>query len=391
MAVSLLPRRTVRLRLTLLYGGLFLISGAMLLAVTYLLVRHSVGGPVKGVQLAPGAAHGAGAAPSTAPPGLESLHVLSARAQQSVAEQKSSVLHQLLVQSAIALGLMAVVSIVLGWIVAGRILRPVRTIATAARSISATNLHERLALDGPDDELKDLGDTFDGLLGRLEASFRAQRQFVANASHELRTPLARQRALGQVALADPHADAQSLRTAHERILAAGVQQDRLIEALLTLAQGQTGIGRSDPVDLAAITDQVIVARRAEAAARGLELNIVLSPARTTGDPRLVERLVANLVDNALRHNTDGGRIEVTTATRDGHAAVSVTNTGAVVPPAAVDELFHPFRRLGSERTHPVDGLGLGLSIVQAIATAHDATLSVQPPATGGLHVVVRFP
>jgi signal transduction histidine kinase len=285
---------------------------------------------------------------------------------------------------------MAVLSIGLGWFVAGRALRPLRTITATARDISAANLHERLALAGPDDELKELGDTFDALLERLEASFQAQRRFVANASHELRTPLARQRALVQVALADPDATTHSLRGAHERVLASETQLERLIEALLTLSRGQAGLNRREGFDLADVTSQVLLPRRSEAARRGLELHDALSPAPATGDARLVERLVANLVDNALRHNLPDGRVEVATKTEAGHAVLSVTNTGPTVPVAAVDQLIQPFQRLAPERTTR-EGVGLGLSIVHAIATAHDATLRLRPHPQGGLHVDVSFP
>ena len=262
-----LPRRTVRLRLTLLYGGLFLLSGAILLAVTYVLVVSATDGVIfRGQNGSQGfisgphngtAANGGGQPPELQTSGRGSggltpnqLQAQARKLEAQAAHQHAAELHQLLIQSGLALTGMAVLSIGLGWLVAGRVLRPLRTITAAAREISATNLHERLALGGPDDELKELGNTFDGLLARLEASFSAQRQFVANASHELRTPLARQRILSQVALADPDATAETLRAAHERVLAAGAQQEQLIEALLTLARGQAGLGTREPFDLA---------------------------------------------------------------------------------------------------------------------------------------------
>jgi signal transduction histidine kinase len=400
-----LPRRTIRLRLTLLYGGLFLASGAALLAITYVLVVHATkgfvfngeNGSVGFVQESP--------KPGSKPGKLE-LHTSgrpggprltpqqAAQARQLEAQAKhqhASELHQLTTQSGIALGGMAVLSIALGWLVAGRALRPLRTITTAAREVSAANLHERLALAGPDDELRELGDTFDALLERLEASFQSQRRFVANASHELRTPLARQRALVQVALADPGATIQSLRSAHERVLASEEQLERLIEALLTLSRGQAGLNRREGFDLADVTDQVLLPRRSEAATRGLELHDALSPASAAGDARLVERLVANLVDNAVRYNVPDGRVEVATKTEAGHAVLSVVNTGPAVPVTAVDQLLRPFQRLAPDRTMNREGVGLGLSIVQAIATAHDAALTLRPQPEGGLHVEVSFP
>ncbi|MGW5693432.1 histidine kinase dimerization/phospho-acceptor domain-containing protein, partial [Streptomyces asiaticus] len=273
LAHSALPRRTVRLKLTLLYGALFLLSGAALLTITYLLVLGAGGGSLSGGQPAPDgggprAGETDGHSPPVPPPrgriGESTRDVLPAAAREIMELQRDAMLHDLLVQSAIALGLMSVISIALGWVVSGRILRPLRTVIGAAREISATSLHQRLALDGPSDELKELGDTFDGLLGRLETSFEAQRRFVANASHELRTPLARQRTLGQLALSDPDADVASLRAAHERILAAGAQQERMIEALLTLARSHAGIEVRRPFDLDRLAREVVAARRTDA-------------------------------------------------------------------------------------------------------------------------------
>jgi signal transduction histidine kinase len=401
IARPLLPRRTVRLRMTLLYGGLFLISGAALLAITYVLVRHSIGGPLKGSSFIPSPDGSLDAprnsqSPLPVPPpgqlgGQAYFDILSVKMEEAVGRQKSAAMHQLLVNSGIALALMSVISIVLGWIVAGRILRPLRTITTAARDISATNLHQRLALNGPADELKELGDTFDGLLSRLEASFQAQRQFVANASHELRTPLARQRALGQVALADPDANVESLRTAHERILAAGTQQERLIEALLTLTRSHVGIEVRHPFDLAQLTHEVVDSRRAETDHRSVTIRPSISPALAAGHRPLAERLVTNLVDNAIRHNTPQGKVEITTQTVDGQAVLTVANTGPVVPPEATEQIYQPFQRLGASRTGRGEGIGLGLSIVQAIATAHDATITTSARPEGGLIITVAFP
>ena len=199
-------------------------------------------------------------------------------------QDHAAVLRELLTRSELALALTVVLSIVLGWFIAGRVLRPLRTITAAARRISAASLAERLALSGPDDELKELGDTFDGLLGRLESSFRSQRQFIANASDELRTPLARQRVISQVALADPGATIDSLRAAHERALACGAEQEQLIEALLTLARGQAGLDTPEPFDLATVTRQALTARQPEAAYRKLTLHAELGPARGAARP-----------------------------------------------------------------------------------------------------------
>lgn len=393
-----LPRRTVRLRLTLLYGGLFLASGAALLAITYLLVSSTTGGLSFVRQPGGGALVGSPSGSDSNRQVLQGAGLTPQQIQAQAAQlhaqataQHHQELHQLLVNSAIALAGMLIVSIVLGWIVAGRVLRPLRTITQTARDISATNLDRRLALTGPHDELKELGDTVDALLARLDAAFRSQRQFVANASHELRTPLARQRTVGQVALRTPDATTESLRAVIERLLAAGRQQERLIDALLTLSRGQAGLDRHDPIDLAGVVDQIAQSSRDDAARRGLTLNTALAPANTLGDPRLIERLVANLTDNALRYNTDYGHIDLATSTHNGAAVLTVTNTGPVIPASALHRLRQPFQRLGQERTGHGDGLGLGLSIVDAITTAHDATLDLQPQPDGGLRITVTFP
>ncbi|MDX6453024.1 MAG: hypothetical protein QOH16_3073, partial [Gaiellaceae bacterium] len=315
--------------------------------------------------------------------------------QQLVAGAKNTstaALHQLLYQSGIALAIMAFVSIWLGWLIAGRALSPLRTITNAARDISASNLHRRLALDGPDDEVKQLANTFDDLLGRLEASFDAQRQFVANASHELRTPLTLERTLVEVALADPDATIDTLRATCERVLGVGEQQERLIEALLTLSRSQRGLDRREPFDLAEIAAGILETRGPEAASRGLHVDTSLSPAPASGDQRLGERLVANLVDNAARHNVPGGRIDVaTTATKAGRAVLTVLNTGPLISPDDLDRLAQPFQRATADRNGDQDGLGLGLSIVHAIAAAHGATIATRARANGGLEIAVTFP
>ena len=374
-------RSTVRLRLTLWYGGLFLVSGAVLLAVTYGLVVQALVGRTAEDALCPRTA---------GPP--SQCHVIGAQqARANALQEYAAVLHDLLARSGVALALMAMVAIALGWFIAGRVLRPLRTITAAAREMSAASLGERLALRGPHDELKELGDTFDNLLGRLEAAFRAQRQFIANASHELRTPLARQRVISQVALADPGATIETLAAAHERVLASGAQQQQLIEALLTLARGQAGLDQREPFDLAAVTSQVLTARESEAQQRNLTLHVALSPAPTAGSSCLAERLVVNLIDNGLRHNVPGGRLGVSTGTRNSRAILSVLNTGPAVPATAVDQLFQPFHRLAADRTSRGEGLGLGLSIVQAIADAHGASITARPQPGGGLLVEVAFP
>jgi signal transduction histidine kinase len=403
-----LPRRTVRLRLTGLYAMLFLASGAALLAITYTLVSHATAGCGFGSQNgatsvvchrddqpgghpSPAAVEGAGGAITVTglTPGQQ--RALASQQQAEASSWHAAEMDTLLTQSGIALAIMAAASIGLGWVVAGRALRPVRTITATARRISAASLNQRLALGGPDDEFKELGDTFDGLLARLEAAFRAQRQFIANASHELRTPLARQRLASQLALSDPDASIESLRNAHERVLASGAQQEQLIEALLTLARGQAGLDRHEPFDLAGVTGQILDSRRAEARYLGIDIRAAIRPAPLAGDPRLAERMVANLIDNALRHNEPGGWVDVTTGTRAGRAVLTVTNTGPAIPEAETGRLLRPFQRLGADRTGHGKGLGLGLSIVAGIAEAHHAALTLQPRPGGGLHVEATFP
>jgi signal transduction histidine kinase len=370
-----LPRRTIRLRLTLLYGVLFLVSGAALLALTYLLVATNLP-----VQLRVSGS----AAPGQLPPSPFAVQV-------QAGQQRSVALEDLLVQSGIALAVMTVLSIGLGWVVAGRVLRPLRTITAAAQHTSASNLHERLAMTGPDDELKELADTFDAFLARLEGAFDAQRQFVANASHELRTPLARQRTLIEVALADPQRSTASLQAACGRALAASEQQERLIDALLTLAHTQRGLRARVPIDVGAITRDVLEARQDEASRGGLTVRADLGAAPSAGDPRLAERLAANLVGNAIRHNTPGGWVSASTGLRAGRAVLTVANSGPVIPPAQVGRLFEPFQRLGEDRVAGPGGSGLGLSIVKAVAAAHDAWVHARALPGGGLEVQVHFP
>jgi signal transduction histidine kinase len=372
-----MPARTVRLRLALLYGCLFLASGAALLAITYGLVDSRLSNLRVSSGSAPGGTAGG------------QVHA-SSRVGDSLRAQQTADLHQFLVQSGIALAIMAVVSVALGWLMAGRTLRPLRAMTAATRRISERNLHERLALTGPGDEVKDLADTIDGLLARLDAAFDSQRRFVANASHELRTPLMLTQTLLQVALADPAITLGSLSAACQEVLLTCKEQDRLIQALLTLARSQRGMDHREPLDLAEITRQVLDSRGPEAAARGVLVDAALAPAPVMGDPRLVEILVSNLIENATRHNVPGGRIRVAAGARQAHAVLTVSNTGPHVPADQVERLLQPFQHLDGERGHSHEGLGLGLSIVAAIATAHGATLSVHPQPAGGLTVEVGF-
>jgi len=387
-----LPRSTARLRLTALYGGLFLACGAVLLAVSYLLAEQAI---------APG-----GKVNQTAfthvqvPPSLITLHrgfhalstVQLFDLELTLGKQiTTSDLRQVLIDAPIALAIVTGVALALGWLVAGRVLRPLAVITATARRISASSLDQRLALRGPDDELKALGDTLDDLFARLEAAFDAQRHFVASASHELRTPLTRERAMLQVALDDPSTTAETWRNVAGEVLASNAEQEDLTEALLTLATSESGLCHHESVDLAAVTGEVLLTRRAEADRLGLHIWATTQPAALDGDRILTERLVANLVDNAVQHNVAGGHIEVTTRTRDGRAVLSVASTGPVIPAAEVGRLFQPFQRLSQRRAHHGDGHGLGLSIVRAIATAHGAAIGARALRGGGLAVDVTFP
>lgn len=407
-----LPRPTIRLRLTLLYGGLFLVSGAVLLTVTYVVVSNSTSGTVFATS---GVAGGGGLvtvnesgitvpvinAPVQIPPGAgpsfiagapdpAQLQQLAGKLTTLAEQQHNDQMHALLIGSGIALGGMAILAIGFGWLMAGRVLRPLRTMTSTARSISASNLHRRIALDGPNDELNELGGTFNDLLARLEQSFQAQRQFIANASHELRTPLARQRAVAEVALRDPGATVATLRDAHQRVVVAGEQQERLIEALLVLARSERGLETRGPFDLADAAGVVLASRRDDIERRGLSVDSHLESAVTWGDERLAERVVSNLVDNATRYNVPCGRIDVRSAVVNGQATLRVSNTGPDVSPDDVVHLTEPFRRAGTQRMQ-TDGLGLGLSIVSAIVAAHGGGLDLTAREGGGLEATVVFP
>jgi signal transduction histidine kinase len=349
-----LPRRTLRVQLTLLYAGFFFVCGVAVLLVPVLTIKQSIP---------------QGASPAT------------------VAQIQADSRDQVIRAAATVVGLVAI-SLAVGWLIAGRFLRPLRAITATAQDISATSLDRRVVLGHRDDEFSDLGKTLDGLFSRLEASFESQRRFVANASHELRTPLAAERTLIQVALADPDADAQTLRVTCEELLLLGEQQEHLIEALLTLAWGERGVDRWDSFDLAELAGKVIADRAAEAERLGVRVEAALGAAPATGDQNLAESLVANLVENALRHNVSGGRAEIATKADGRRAVISIANTGPVVAPEEVDRLFQPFQRLGGERVGP--GYGLGLAIVHAIAGAHGATLTAKGRPEGGLDIEVSF-
>ncbi len=370
------PQPTVRWRLTQVYGILFLVCGAALLAITYWLFTKFAFGyypPQPNLPLY-------GNPPNPA-------IVAFAKA---LSRRRSVDLHDLRVGYGVALAVMVLVSGVLAWLVAGRALAPLRTITAAAERISDTNLNERLAMPGPRDELRLLADTIDRLLGRLEAAFDAQRHFVANASHELRTPLTRERTLLQVALGDPNTP-EIWRSTGEELLTSNREQETLIEALLALASSESGVERHEPIDLSLVARAVLRHDRPELDRLKINIDTTTTSAHLDGDPNLIDRLVSNLVDNAIRHNVEGGSVQLSTDTKDGHAVLSITNTGPVIPPGAIDRIFQPFQRLDTRRTGHNNGHGLGLSIVRAIADAHRATIAADSPHSGGLTIVVTFP
>lgn len=370
-----LPARTARTRLTLIYAGMVVALGTVAFATTY-----AVNSGSETVSAVP--TPGTGAARTGAGASVKSFLV----------RQHSADVHRLLAVSLLVLGVVALASVLLGWLAAGRVLRPLRHMTARARTISAGNLSERLALTGPDDEFRALGGTLDELLARLEAAFEAQRRFVANAAHELRTPLTLERTLLQVALADPDASAAQLRATCEELLAAGRDQERLLEALLTLATSERGLESRRPVDLAAVARRAVGDAQPRITERRLKVVTALDAAPTLGDPALLGRLVANLVDNAIEYNRPDGRIEVRTSTGPGGPALSVANSGPEVSPQEAERLFEPFARGEATRTASANGHhGLGLSIVRAIAATHRGEVSASPRPEGGLEVTVRLP
>jgi len=407
---GLLSRTSVRLRLTLLYGGLFLVAGAGLLAVNYALVSSQFTLPfgirvegfgfdgrqlpdvlreVRGVVLLRTAPDGGQFVASAPTPGA--LAAVRGELEAVRRELEAAALNQLLTQSGIALALMALVSVGLGWLVAGRVLRPLAAITATARRLEGSTLHERINLQGPQDELKELADTFDQMLGRLDAAFETQRRFVANASHELRTPLAIARTEVDVALADPTSGRAELRAMAERVLEANQRSEHLIEGLLTLARSERQPGTAKPLDLAMAAADALEVAAPEVDRFGLRVSSVLGAAPVSGDRALLERLVANLVENAVRHNQPAGWVEVDTGRTGQQAVVRVANSGPPIRPDQVAGLFEPFRRLDPDRTGSARGAGLGLSIVRSVATAHGGHATARPLDAGGLEVTVELP
>lgn len=392
------PRPTIRLRLTLLYGTLFLASGAGLLTITYVLVSRSpflAHGAPEDRQLMPGTLPAQ--RPLRGPSGLTSAQVaaVAREIQNRELAAHAADLDHLLMWSLVALGAMVLVSLALGWVVAGRVLRPLRTITAAARHISAGSLHERLSLSGPDDELRELGDTFDELLARLEASFDSQRRFIANASHELRTPLTITRTAVDVALRKRQPPPSPQVVALAGRVSQGLDQvDRILGSFLLLARAEHGAAQADPavVCLADLVRNAIADMAPLAREKNLDVRYRnLAEVNVGGNLTLLSRMVSNIIENGIRHNQRGGWLHVSTQLDGPVARLLAENGGQVIDQRLADELMRPFRRLGAERTGSSNGVGLGLSIVAAVATAHSGTLHLRARAEGGLLVTVELP
>jgi two-component system sensor histidine kinase VanS len=382
-----LPSRTVRLRLTLLYSGLFLVSGVALLAATYLIFRGNTGVDLivpSGISHRP-AVPGAG---NGAPSNPEVFRQVRQMYAASVARRTHG-LHQGLLESGIALAIMTAVSIAFGWLVAGRVLRPLRTITSTTRQISERNLNERLALSGPRDELKDLADTVDGLLARLEAHVGKQQRFAANASHELRTPLALTQTLLDVARNDPNRVNGEL---VENLHAVNTRAIDLTEALLLLSRADQRSFAPEHVDLSLIAEDATETLLPLAEKRGVSIETSGDMTLTVGSHALLLQMTTNLVHNAIVHNlAEHGTVWVTTSAHPETVELTVENTGEQLTPQLVSTLTEPFQR-GTQRIRADHaGVGLGLAIVNSIAQAHDGAIAITPRAAGGLCVTVRLP
>ncbi|MFK0297139.1 sensor histidine kinase [Streptomyces sp. NPDC090442] len=379
-----IPRLTIRARLTLLYGGLFTLSSAVLLAIVYLLLDRTLPERLDVVALqyhADGSASlsqdGGSAAPSAGSTGLAT-------------SLRDTALSSLLQQGGIALALLTALAMALGYVMAGRVVRPLHQISDTASRISRNSLGQRLAFSGPRDEVKDLADTFDAMLDKLARSFDDQERFIADASHELRTPLAVNQTLIEVALRKKDASDDARRLG-ESLLIVNSRNERLIDGLLALAKGDREIHHHSPADLQDIAERVAGQRAQEAAVAGVELRVAAEPAQVSGDPVMLEQLMHNLVENAIRYNKPGGWVSVTTARQDDHALVVVANTGPPVPGYQTEALFQPFQRLQTERPGTVHGSGLGLAIVRNIAHTHGGQAQAQSRAGGGLVITVHLP
>jgi signal transduction histidine kinase len=371
--------------------SLFTLGGATLVLITYLLVAHTLHStPAATIPPAiqPAIGKCVVAAQTRGGPGaLNQCAALYAHGVQAGASaQRSTTLTHLLAYSLLSLAGAALLAAAAGWITAGRILAPVHRLTAAARAASEQNLSQRIALQGPRDELRELADTFDTMLERLDRAFTSQRQFIANASHELRTPLTVMRTAIDVVLAKPEPTRGELASMAAEVRQAAGHAERLIEALLVLARNDQARALTDPLDLAAVAEDALEGRTAN----GITTTATLGQAPVTGDAVLLERLVSNLLDNAERYNITGGTVTISTTTDNGTTSVlRVINTGAVVPADMVERLLLPFTRLDDRTRH--DGFGLGLALVSSIATVHNGTVHATAVSTGGLDITVRLP
>ncbi|MBW5420956.1 HAMP domain-containing protein [Streptomyces sp. BG9H] len=386
-------RPTIRIRLTLLYGGMFLIAGILLLSIIYLLAAQAlnVGSDLPFRVTGKSTVSSESCTNFRLLPEHPTEGQLNAALNECVNQMRQNALDNLLSRSLLALLGLAVIAFAFGYAMAGRVLSPLGRITRTARRVAGTDLTRRIELDGPDDELKELSDTFDEMLDRLERAFTAQQRFVGNASHELRTPLAINRTLLEVHLSDPGAPPE-LHQLGKTLLATNERSEQLVEGLLLLARSDNQIVERKPVDLAEVADRAVDQVRAEADAKGVEIRGERGPAVVQGNGVLLERIALNLVQNAVRYNVaDEGWVEVTTEAQHGQAVLVVSNTGPVVPAYEIDNLFEPFRRLRTERTGSDKGVGLGLSIARSVARAHGGRIIAEPREGGGLVMRVTLP
>ncbi|SNX64535.1 signal transduction histidine kinase [Streptomyces sp. TLI_55] len=383
-------RPTIRIRLTLLYGGMFLIAGILLLSIIYLLAANALNvGSDLPFKVVSGTVSSESCNITSAQlPAPDLNHALN----ECVNEQRQHALDNLLSRSLLALLGLAIIAFAFGYAMAGRVLSPLGRITRTARAVAGSDLSRRIELDGPDDELKELADTFDDMLERLQRAFTAQQRFVGNASHELRTPLAINRTLLEVHLSDPGAPVE-LQQLGKTLLATNERSEQLVEGLLLLARSDNQIVERKPVDLAEVAEQAVDQVHAEAEAKGVEIRGERLSAVVQGNGVLLERIALNLVQNAVRYNVpEDGWVEVTTEIQHGQAVLVVSNTGPVVPAYEIDNLFEPFKRLrGADRTGSDKGVGLGLSIVRSVARAHGGHIYAQPREGGGLVMRVTLP
>nr|WP_189324845.1 HAMP domain-containing sensor histidine kinase [Streptomyces flaveus] len=406
-------RPTIRIRLTLLYGGMFLIAGIMLLSIIYLLAAQALNTGSDPLFKITGVTGGTNikVASENCPAvnSNQTLDEFNAAIATCIDIQRRTALDNLLSRSLLALLGLAVIAFAFGYAMAGRVLAPLGRITRTARAVAGSDLSRRIELDGPDDELKELADTFDDMLERLQRAFTAQQRFVGNASHELRTPLAINRTLLEVHLSDPGAPVE-LQQLGKTLLATNERSEQLVEGLLLLARSDNQIVERKAVDLAEVASQAVDQVRAEADTNGVEIRGERAPVVVQGNGVLLERIALNLVQNAVRYNVpkeevqrealpnkggggrrEGGWVEVTTQAQHGQAIFVVSNTGPVVPAYEIDNLFEPFRRLRTERTGSDKGVGLGLSIARSVARAHGGHITAEPREGGGLVMRVTLP